>query len=120
MSIFDKDNKLYQEVFVCELDKSIDETIVVVTNSVHHTWPEKGIEFDGANKVEAAQDLPTVVGPKSIPLGIKHRKNVELKSYIESNQRHVDQLQAEIKKVKKLTNRQKVLWANLFAPFDNE
>ncbi|KAK5770874.1 hypothetical protein PVK06_047031 [Gossypium arboreum] len=83
-----------------ELDKSIDETVVVVTNSVHHTWPEKG--------------------PKSIPLGIKHRKNVELKSYIESNQRHVDQLQAEIKKVKKLTNRQKVLWANLLAPFDNE
>ncbi|KAH1031159.1 hypothetical protein J1N35_043333 [Gossypium stocksii] len=188
-SIFDDDNKLYQKVIVhgewykfgpakirksincfsqnmVELNKSIDETVVVVTNSVHHTWPEKsnlyasslftmnaglfaiairnwlpnrqrdsmkgkhivnngsketlGIEFDGANKVEATQNMPIVVGPKSIPLGINHRKNVELKFYIKSNQRHVDRFRAEIKEMKEVTNRKKVVWANLLALFDNE
>lgn len=44
----------------------------------------------------------------------------KINSYIESNQRHVDQLWAKAKVVKKMINRQKVLWADVRALSDEE
>ncbi|KAK5845592.1 hypothetical protein PVK06_001786 [Gossypium arboreum] len=128
--VFDSSSKYYQKVFIhgrwfkfgpeqirkflncpttnnLELDESIDETIVALTNRLHPFGPVKGgkhaineLEEMHASKFgtpeyeTSGQEVPTLVGVNCISKGIRARAIVDLYATIEFYQIHCDRLRA--------------------------